>query len=112
MLRDGRLGFVSLIVSTVVVACGARSELLAPDETPDASFDAGMDAHDASHEPDAVFDAPDDVVDAPDVFDAPDDVMDEDHTPDADADAPCSEPTQCDPGDPSHILQCGAVVQQ
>jgi hypothetical protein len=111
MLRDGRLGFVSLIVSTVVVACGARSELLAPEETSeiDASADATMDAQDASHEPD-VFDAPPDAEDAPDVLDAPEDVVDEDHTPDGDG--PCTQPTQCDPGDPSHIYQCGVAIQQ
>ena len=108
MLRDGRLGFVSLIVSTVAVACGARSELLAPQPPPDASFDAaadGADAHDASHEPDAVVDSPDDTAD---VVDSPDDTPD-DQPVDADA---CSGPRHCDPSDPSKVFQCGGPVQQ
>lgn len=125
MRRDARLGFLSLVISTIAVACGARSELLGPldeeEPLPDASFDASsedgsapfdgdaMDAPDVIDAPDDVFDAPEDVFDAPDdIADAPD-VVDEDGPVDADA---CGDPTVCDPNDLSQIFQCGVPVEQ
>jgi hypothetical protein len=130
MRRDGRLGFVSLVLSGVAVACGARSELVGPDETEPPDDAAVLDA---SHEPDVVVDSPGDapgdaLVDAPGdaiedapedaledapedvIVDAPEDVIvdaPEDHPPDA-----CVDPPVCDPADPSHIFQCGGAIQQ
>lgn len=57
----------------LAAACGARTGLLAPEET-DASIDAGHDAHDAKKDTADVSDAPEDIVfpDVPIVSDCPD----------------------------------------
>ena len=70
-MRRRRL--VVVLGAMLVAACGARSQLLAPEES-EASVDATPDVHDAAHERDVVEEDVADVVfpDVPIISDCPD----------------------------------------
>jgi hypothetical protein len=75
----------------LLIACGARTELIVPGAAPDAEAGADVsefDAEDADAEHDADSESEADAMDAPD----------------------CSEETYCDPSDSAHVYECGQIV--
>jgi hypothetical protein len=84
-----------LVVAILVVACGARSELIIPIEEPDA--EAGMDATSADATVEAMEDGEADAPEEPDALDAPEEE--------------CNDETYCNVDDPSHIYKCGRTVE-
>jgi len=81
----------ALAVCGVLIACGSRTGLLAPDEV---TTDASIDAHDATAEDVVTTDSP----------------LHEGGKLDVTTD--CPEPPTCDPKDPDYVYRCGVRIEQ
>jgi len=110
-----RLGFrhiaaSAIALSAVILACGARTGLLAPEPTA-ADSDAEIDAagSDSTEGPDTVgadVEEQDTPVEPENGADVSSDDRPEDGPPE------CAPETYCEPSDPAHLYRCGAPFAQ